>query len=101
MLHQQQLLTSKTFASGVMEAKSRDALEMLKGNYKPAILCQLYYALAKSHLKESFQTYMSAGTSLLVSCSVLCKLLAYQSNVSCSSSGQQYEIMLNYMLYLF
>ena len=77
MLHQQQLLTSKTFASGVMEAKSRDALEMLKGNYKPAILCQLYYALAKSHLKESFQTYMSAGTSLLVSCSVLCKLLAY------------------------
>jgi len=65
------------FASGVVDAKSCAALEVLKGKCKPAILCQLYFAPAKSHLKESFQTYMSAGTSLPVSCSVLCKLLAY------------------------
>jgi len=41
MLHQQQLFASKTFASGVADAKGRAALEVPKGKCKPATLCQL------------------------------------------------------------
>jgi len=91
----------KNLASGVVNGKNHAALEVLKGKCKPAILCQLYFAQAKSHLKESFQTYISAGTSLPVSCNVHCHCLS--TNVMCLVLFRENnsKFLRNPMLYLF